>query len=57
MTRSAPPDIGEPASQALAHSVEPIGKWGSVANHLFHSFSYCGCRYSSGDRDVQGQAF
>jgi hypothetical protein len=30
---------------------------GSVANILFHSFSYGGCGHSSGDGDVQGQAF
>ena len=30
---------------------------GSVANLLFQSFSYGGCGHSSGDRDVQGQAF
>ena len=29
----------------------------SVANNLFHSFRYGGCGHSSGDRDVQGQAF
>jgi CubicO group peptidase (beta-lactamase class C family) len=30
---------------------------GSVANDLFQSFSYGGRSHSSGDRDVQGQAF
>ena len=41
----------------VAGLIGPGERKGSVANNLFHSFSYGGCGHSSGDRDVQGQAF
>ena len=52
--------VGEPgypftSLNQVIYGMETLAR--SVANNLFHSFSYGGCGHSSGDRDVQGQAF